>query len=174
MSILSIGCPLRSCAYAGARCRPMAIRMNGCQHVMRIPKGFSSNGEKCRRYALSLRPKALARDTTHPLGRTGRPLGRTRPLRSHALDRSCASLRLPMVLPLTPDYPAMEAKLVSSLPEGPQWQYEPKWDGFRCLAFKDRALVELRSKAGQPLDRYFPEIVEALQVLDAPRCVLDG
>jgi ATP-dependent DNA ligase len=79
-----------------------------------------------------------------------------------------------MVLPLASDYPVMEAKLVSSLPEGPQWQYEPKWDGFRCLAFKDRALVELRSKAGQPLDRYFPEIVEALQVLDAPRCVLDG
>ena len=79
-----------------------------------------------------------------------------------------------MVLPLTPDYPAMEAKLVPSLPEGPQWQYEPKWDGFRCLAFKDRAHVELRSKAGQPLDRYFPEIVLALQALDAPHCVLDG
>ena len=79
-----------------------------------------------------------------------------------------------MVLPLTPDYAAMEAKLVPSLPEGPQWQYEPKWDGFRCMAFKDRSRVELRSKAGQPLDRYFPEIVLALQALDAPRCVLDG
>jgi ATP-dependent DNA ligase len=79
-----------------------------------------------------------------------------------------------MVLPLTSDYPAMEAKLVPSLPEGPQWQYEPKWDGFRCLAFKDRSRVDLRSKAGQPLDRYFPEIVLALQALDAPRCVLDG
>ena len=79
-----------------------------------------------------------------------------------------------MVLPLTPDYPAMEAKLVASLPEGPQWQYEPKWDGFRCLAFRDRSRVELRSKAGQPLDRYFPEIVEALLALEAPRSVLDG
>ena len=79
-----------------------------------------------------------------------------------------------MVLPLTSDYPAMEAKLVPSLPEGPHWQYEPKWDGFRCLAFKDRSRVDLRSKAGQPLDRYFPEIVLALQALDAPRCVLDG
>jgi ATP-dependent DNA ligase len=79
-----------------------------------------------------------------------------------------------MVLPLTPDYPAMEAKLVASLPEGPQWQYEPKWDGFRCLAFRDRSRVELRSKAGQPLDRYFPEIVDALLALEAPRCVLDG
>jgi ATP-dependent DNA ligase len=79
-----------------------------------------------------------------------------------------------MVLPITPDYPAMEAKLVSSLPEGSQWQYEPKWDGFRCLAFKDRSRVELRSKSGQPLDRYFPEIVEALLALEAPRCVLHG
>jgi ATP-dependent DNA ligase len=68
----------------------------------------------------------------------------------------------------------MEAKLVPSLPEGPQWQYEPKWDGFRCLAFKDRSRVALRSKSGQPLDRYFPEIVDAMVALNAPRCVLDG
>src|SRR5437762_10529875 len=79
-----------------------------------------------------------------------------------------------MGLPLTSDYPAMEAKLVPSLPEGPQWQYEPKWDGFRCLAFKDRSRVALRSKSGQSLDRYFPEIVDAIIALDAPRCVLDG
>ncbi|HKP65434.1 MAG TPA: ATP-dependent DNA ligase, partial [Casimicrobiaceae bacterium] len=68
----------------------------------------------------------------------------------------------------------MEAKLVGELPDGPQWQYEPKWDGFRCLAFKDGADVELRSKAGQPFNRYFPEIVSALQALPVPRCVLDG
>src|SRR5213075_1214172 len=79
-----------------------------------------------------------------------------------------------MVLPLTPDYPAMEAKLVAALPEGPQWQYEPKWDGFRCLAFKDGSDVDLRSKSGQPFNRYFPEIVAAVQALGARRCVLDG
>ncbi|HEY3177545.1 MAG TPA: ATP-dependent DNA ligase [Casimicrobiaceae bacterium] len=79
-----------------------------------------------------------------------------------------------MALPLTPDYPAMEAKLVAHLPEGPEWQYEPKWDGFRCLAFKDGSRVELRSKSGQPLDRYFPEVVDAIAALDASRCVLDG
>ena len=78
------------------------------------------------------------------------------------------------MLPLTPDYRAMEAKLVPSLPEGPQWQYEPKWDGFRCLAFKESSRVALRSKSGQPLDRYFPEIVDAMLALNAPRCVLDG
>ena len=78
------------------------------------------------------------------------------------------------VLPIATDYAPMEAKLVTSLPEGPQWEYEPKWDGFRCLAFKDRNDVALRSKSGQPFERYFPEIVAAMQGLRATRCVLDG
>ena len=61
-------------------------------------------------------------------------------------------------------YPPMEAKLVDDDPAaGRSWQYEPKWDGFRCLAFRDGDKVELQSKAGQPLARYFPEIVEALR-----------
>jgi len=78
------------------------------------------------------------------------------------------------VLPIAPGYAPMEAKLVASLPEGPQWQYEPKWDGFRCVAFKDRTDVALRSKSGQPFERYFPEIVAAMEALRAARCVLDG
>ena len=48
-------------------------------------------------------------------------------------------------------YPPMEMRAVSDVPEGDQWQYEPKWDGFRCLAFRDGADVALQSKAGQPL-----------------------
>jgi len=79
-----------------------------------------------------------------------------------------------MNLPLPVDYAPMEAKLVATLPSGPQWQYEPKWDGFRCLAFKDGGDVDLRSKAGQPFNRYFPEIVAALAALPVTRCVLDG
>jgi ATP-dependent DNA ligase len=79
-----------------------------------------------------------------------------------------------MALPIPLDYAAMEAKLVAALPEGPEWQYEPKWDGFRCLAFKDGGDVALRSKAGQPLERYFPEIVDAIGALRARQCVLDG
>ena len=79
-----------------------------------------------------------------------------------------------MALPIPVDYPAMEAKLVAALPEGDGWQYEPKWDGFRCLAFKDGDEIALRSKSGQPLERYFPEIVEAVGSLPAKRCVLDG
>src|SRR5512146_1755937 len=68
----------------------------------------------------------------------------------------------------------MEARAVPELPEGDKWQYEPKWDGFRCLAFRDGNDVELRSKSGQPLARYFPEVVESLRTLPAKRFVLDG
>ncbi|MDQ6888558.1 MAG: ATP-dependent DNA ligase [Gemmatimonadota bacterium] len=68
----------------------------------------------------------------------------------------------------------MEAKLVDVLPEGKQWQYEPKWDGFRCLAYRDGKTVDLRSKSGQPLGRYFPDVVEALLALGAQHFVLDG
>lgn len=71
-------------------------------------------------------------------------------------------------------YPPMEMRAVSDVPDGPQWQYEPKWDGFRCLAFRDGDGIALQSKAGQPLGRYFPEIVAALARLPAKRFVLDG
>ena len=79
-----------------------------------------------------------------------------------------------MSLPLRYPYPPMEAESVAALPAGPQWQYEPKWDGFRCLAFRDGATVRIQSKAGKPLDRYFPDVVESLAALTARRFVLDG
>jgi len=68
----------------------------------------------------------------------------------------------------------MEMRAVSDVPSGPQWQYEPKWDGFRCLAFREGRDVVLQSKAGQPLGRYFPEIVDALSRLRTKTFVLDG
>ena len=68
----------------------------------------------------------------------------------------------------------MEAQLVERIPQEKGWQYEPKWDGFRCLAFKDGEKVELQSKAGQPLARYFPEVVEAVRELRPKKFVLDG
>jgi ATP-dependent DNA ligase len=68
----------------------------------------------------------------------------------------------------------MEAMPESELPVGPQWHYEPKWDGFRCLAFRDGARVDLESKSQKPLTRYFPELVAALLQLKAQRFVLDG
>ncbi len=68
----------------------------------------------------------------------------------------------------------MEALLVSTIPSGENWEYEPKWDGFRCLAFRDGDKVELQSKSGQPLERYFPEVVDKLLKLKASKFVLDG
>ena len=79
-----------------------------------------------------------------------------------------------MSLPLRPPYAPMEARLVDEIPAGPGWQYEPKWDGFRCLAFRDGDRIELQSKSGQPLARYFPEVVEHLRALSARSFVLDG
>jgi ATP-dependent DNA ligase len=68
----------------------------------------------------------------------------------------------------------MEAQTIDELPVGDNWAYEPKWDGFRCIAFRDGETVELMSKAGKPLARYFPDIVEALLALEATRFVMDG
>ena len=68
----------------------------------------------------------------------------------------------------------MEAQSVDAIPEGSEWQYEPKWDGFRCVVFRDGHCVELQSKAEQPLTRYFPELAEALAQLKAPQFALDG
>jgi ATP-dependent DNA ligase len=79
-----------------------------------------------------------------------------------------------MKLPLSPPYPPMEARAVESIPSGANWQYEPKWDGFRCLAFRKGNEVQLQSKSGQPLARYFPDIVASLKALRPRRFVLDG
>src|SRR6266705_4543419 len=79
-----------------------------------------------------------------------------------------------MTLPLKQPYLPMEAKSVEQLPTGDAWQYEPKWDGFRCIAFRDGDHVDLQSKSGQPLARYFPELVEALLKLKPKQFVIDG
>ncbi len=79
-----------------------------------------------------------------------------------------------MNLPIVPPYEPMEMTQVERIPDGPQWEYEPKWDGFRALVFRDDHNVEVQSKSGQPLARYFPEIVERVRALAARRFVLDG
>ncbi len=68
----------------------------------------------------------------------------------------------------------MEARSVDEIPTGDEWQYEPKWDGFRCLAFRDGDKIFLQSKNGQPLARYFPDITDALARLPEKHFVLDG
>jgi len=75
---------------------------------------------------------------------------------------------------LKPPFPPMEARSVEEIPTGHGWQYEPKWDGFRCIAFRDCEEIYLQSKAGQPLGRYFPDIVAALARLSEQQFVLDG
>ena len=68
----------------------------------------------------------------------------------------------------------MEALLAAELPEGAGWQFEPKWDGFRCLARRDGAEITLTSKSGKPLARYFPEVVAMLAAVKETRFVVDG
>lgn len=83
-----------------------------------------------------------------------------------------------MQLPVMPPIAPMLAKAVSGLPErpasGPKWSFEPKWDGFRSIIFRDGDDLEIGSRNGKPMTRYFPELVEALKANLPPRCVLDG
>src|SRR5215212_8381368 len=77
-------------------------------------------------------------------------------------------------LPVPVGTAPMEAKLVEDLPSEPGWQFEPKWDGFRCLAFRAGDEVDMRAKSGKPLARYFPEVVALLRRLPPDRFVIDG
>jgi ATP-dependent DNA ligase len=96
-------------------------------------------------------------------------------IRSAAISAEALDQAFPRLsLPLQPPYPPAEAKSVKELPRDPGWLYEPKWDGFRCLAFRQGDTIVLQSKAGQPLTRYFPEVVAALSALPARKFVLDG
>jgi ATP-dependent DNA ligase len=77
-----------------------------------------------------------------------------------------------LAVPLTTQ--TMEAKSVATIPHTAGWQFEPKWDGFRSLAFRGEACVELRSRSGTDLNRYFPEVVEMFQALPVECFVIDG
>ena len=85
-------------------------------------------------------------------------------------EPSIWGVKLGVMPPFTP----MEAKVQSELPRGDAWQYEPKWDGFRAVAFKDGDEVVIHSRNAKPLTRYFPELVPALQRIKPKRVVLDG
>jgi ATP-dependent DNA ligase len=77
-------------------------------------------------------------------------------------------------LPILPPVKPMLAKSVAEVPDGPGFLYEPKWDGFRCIVFRDGDEVELGSRNEKPLTRYFPEVVEAVKAQLPERCVVDG
>ena len=69
---------------------------------------------------------------------------------------------------------AMEARSVDAIPEGKEWQYEPKWDGFRCLLTRNGDMAAMYSKSGQDLTRYFPEVVASALTLREKSFILDG
>ena len=79
-----------------------------------------------------------------------------------------------MDLPVLPPVKPMLAKAATKLPVGDGVYYEPKWDGFRCIVFRDGDEVELGSRNERPLTRYFPEVVEAVKANLPERCVVDG
>jgi ATP-dependent DNA ligase len=79
-----------------------------------------------------------------------------------------------MTLPISPPFAPMEALPVRDIPSGTYWQYQPKWDGFRCLIFKEGKNIELQSKKGESLNRYFPDLVTAVQQLAADKFVIDA
>ncbi|MET0145429.1 MAG: ATP-dependent DNA ligase [Ilumatobacteraceae bacterium] len=79
-----------------------------------------------------------------------------------------------MVLPLAPPFKPMLAKLARTIPDGDGWLFEPKWDGFRCIVFRDGGDIELASRNERPFTRYFPELLEPLKLATPPRCVVDG
>ena len=79
-----------------------------------------------------------------------------------------------MNLPVNPPVLPMLAKRVDALPAGDTWIFEPKWDGFRTLIFRDGDEILIQSRDEKPLNRYFPELLDPLRALLPGRCVLDG
>ena len=79
-----------------------------------------------------------------------------------------------MSFPVNPPLLPMLAKRVSELPSAGSWIFEPKWDGFRALVFRDGDEILIQSRDEKPLNRYFPELVEPLISQLPNRCVLDG
>src|SRR5215218_10886127 len=79
-----------------------------------------------------------------------------------------------VTLPLTPPIAPQLAKSAKDLPAGNGWVYEPKWDGFRTIVFRDGDDVQLQSRNGKPMNRYFPEVIPQILSLEHERIVLDG
>lgn len=79
-----------------------------------------------------------------------------------------------MRLPVNPPILPMLSKRANEIPQGQEWIFEPKWDGFRALVFRDREEILIQSRDGKSLNRYFPELLEPLLTQLSDRCVLDG
>jgi ATP-dependent DNA ligase len=109
-------------------------------------------------------------DEAAPRGRAGL----SRLARQESATSGSAPAEGLTALPVPPGTLPMEARSVDALPEGPGWQYEPKWDGFRCLAFRAGEAVALQAKSGKDLTRYFPEVAALMASLASQRFVVDG
>ena len=83
-------------------------------------------------------------------------------------------MRASVALPLSPPVKPQLARSSRELPEGEGWRYEPKLDGFRTIVFRDGDDVQLQSRNGRPMNRYFPDVVEQVLALESKRLVLDG
>ena len=79
-----------------------------------------------------------------------------------------------MRLKVPTDLKRMEARLMDALPRDDGWQFEPKWDGFRCLVFRSGRIVELKAKSGKSLNRFFPDMVRTIAELPETKLALDG
>ena len=109
-------------------------------------------------------------DAERPLEAAIRKLVAVKAMTVAARKRKAGLAELGIPLDLAP----MEAKLVTELPTEAGWQFEPKWDGFRCLAFRAGGDVEIKSKSGKSLSRFFPEVLENLRAISPKTFVLDG
>src|SRR5229473_7380710 len=108
-------------------------------------------------------------------GEYGNPGSTLYPDASQGLVRSCHGNSLGSVhLPVNPPMLPMLAKRINELPAGQTWIFEPKWDGFRALIFRDRDEILMQSRDAKSLNRYFPELLEPLGAQLPGRCVLDG
>src|SRR4051812_1460439 len=79
-----------------------------------------------------------------------------------------------MTLPLSPPIKPQLARSAKELPTGESWRYEPKWDGFRTIVFKDGDEVHLQSRGGRPMNRYFPDVADQVRELSVKKAVIDG
>jgi ATP-dependent DNA ligase len=95
--------------------------------------------------------------------------GRTATKRGTGAERASSASNHPLS-----QATAMEAQSADRLPIEPGWWYEPKWDGFRCLAFRDGETVILQAKSGKPLTRYFPKVAQRLAAIPEPSFAIDG
>src|SRR5581483_3613056 len=116
-------------------------------------------------------PPAASSSSTPATPPTRRP---DSPIRHSTAARRGMAGCLAMNLPVGPPVEPMLAKLARELPTGDGWSYEPKWDGFRCIVFRDHDEIELGSRNGRPLNRYFPEILDPLRAALPDQAVIDG